>query len=77
VDDLPTVVVTTMPRCNPGSLSPQQYPMSFVYLLAADCYPAGGTPFPTKSTSQIQKVKLQALPGLNRLILRWVYADSR
>ncbi|MBV8459107.1 MAG: c-type cytochrome [Acetobacteraceae bacterium] len=64
VDDLRTVVVTTMPGSNPGSLSPQQYADVIAYLLASDCYPAGDAAFPIKSTPQIQKAKLLSPSGV-------------
>lgn len=58
VANLRHVVVTTMPRSNPGSLSPKQYADVLAYLLAVDCYPAGGQPFPTEATPGIQQTLL-------------------
>ena len=59
VEDMRHVVVSTMPRNNPGSLSDQQYANVLAYLLASDCYPAGQTPFPTKETPKLKNTKLQ------------------
>ena len=59
VADLRTIVVTQMPRDNPGSLSPDQYAAVLAYLLGKDCYPAGQDKFPTKATDAIDNAKLQ------------------
>lgn len=58
VANLRHVVVTTMPRSNPGSLSPKQYADVLAYLLAVDCYPAGEQPFPTEARPSIQQTPL-------------------
>jgi Cytochrome C oxidase, cbb3-type, subunit III len=63
VADLRTIVVTTMPRSNPGSLSPQQYADVLAYLLDRDCYPAGQQPFPTTATDAIENAKLEPMNG--------------
>ena len=52
--DLRQIVVTTMPRDNPGSLSPEQYAQVLAYLLAYDCYPAGQKKFPTQVTPELK-----------------------
>ncbi|HTJ25947.1 MAG TPA: cytochrome c [Candidatus Limnocylindria bacterium] len=39
-------VTTEMPFDNPGSLTPEQYADVIAYLLAANCYPAGASPYP-------------------------------
>ena len=46
MSDLRTTVVQNMPFSNPGSLTPKQYADVLAFLLAANCYPAGSTPFP-------------------------------
>jgi polar amino acid transport system substrate-binding protein len=66
VADLRTIVVTTMPRSNPGSLSPQQYADILAYLLDRDCYPAGQQPFPTTATNAIKDAKLKPMSGGQR-----------
>ena len=53
------VVVTTMPRSNPGSLSDKQYADVIAYLLSVDCYPAGKSEFPTKTTAQLEHTQMQ------------------
>ncbi|HLH91787.1 MAG TPA: hypothetical protein VKX28_25445 [Xanthobacteraceae bacterium] len=57
------LVVTSMPRDNPGSLSPTQYADVLAYLLAADCYPAGRKQFPTTATPDIKGAELHPLVG--------------
>jgi polar amino acid transport system substrate-binding protein len=64
VEDLRQLVVTTMPRDNPGSLSPQQYADVLAYLLAVDCYPAGPKPFPTAPTAQLENTHLKLLENV-------------
>ena len=61
IADLRNVIVSTMPRSNPGSLSPQDYANVIAYLLAADCYPAGKQKFPTAVTPQIKGTDLRPL----------------
>lgn len=61
-DNLRTVVVTTMPRDNPGTLSPAQYADVIAFLLASDCYRVGQTAFPTTPTPTIQHAALQIPP---------------
>ena len=58
VADLRHIVVTSMPRSNPGSLSKQQYADVLAYLLAVDCYPAGKQLFPKDTSSDLQNAKL-------------------
>jgi polar amino acid transport system substrate-binding protein len=59
VENLRQIVLTTMPRSNPGSLSSQQYADVLAYLLASDCLPAGNSAFPTKTTPALTKTPLQ------------------
>jgi polar amino acid transport system substrate-binding protein len=66
VADLRTIVVTTMPRDNPGSLSPDQYAAVLAYLLGKDCYPAGQDKFPTTATEQIDNAKLQPVNAADK-----------
>ncbi|MEX6507011.1 c-type cytochrome [Jiella sp. M17.18] len=62
--DLRHIVVTSMPRSNPGSLSKQQYAEVLAYLLAVNCYPAGDKPFPQATDSQLQNAKLHPVAGM-------------
>lgn len=64
VGNLRGLVVSSMPRDNPGSLSPQQYSEVLAYLLAVNCYPAGTQKFPTKNTAALKKTKLRTLDGV-------------
>ena len=64
VANLRTIVTSTMPRNNPGSLSKKQYADVLAYLLADNCYPAGQTRFPTQGTSKLKHTALKALPGV-------------
>ncbi len=59
IDNLRKLIVTSMPRDNPGTLSPTQYADVIAFLLAANCFPAGQTPFPTQPTPQIQHAALK------------------
>jgi polar amino acid transport system substrate-binding protein len=63
VADLQNVVVSTMPRSNPGSLSQRQYSDVLAYLLAVNCFPAGQSRFPTKTTPKLTRVHLLAPKG--------------
>lgn len=58
VNDLRNVVVTMMPRSDPGSLSPKQYAEVLAYLLAEDCLPAGQKAFPTQSTAELKSTRM-------------------
>ncbi len=49
-----TIVTQNMPLNNPGSLSDPQYAAIMAYLLAANCYPAGATAFPTEDTPALK-----------------------
>ena len=53
-----TIVTQNMPLNNPGSLSDPQYAAIMAYLLAANCYPAGTTPFPTQDTPAFAKITM-------------------
>ena len=46
VSILNTIVTQNMPLSDPGSLQPADYANVMAYLLAANCYPAGSTPYP-------------------------------
>jgi polar amino acid transport system substrate-binding protein len=63
VDNVRHLVVTTMPRNNPGSLSPEQYADVLAYLLAADCLPAGNSAFPAETTPALRNTPLQSPAG--------------
>jgi polar amino acid transport system substrate-binding protein len=65
VATLRSLVVANMPMDRPGSLSAQQYADVVSFLLASDCYPAGHTPFPTQSTAELARTKLQPLGHVN------------
>jgi mono/diheme cytochrome c family protein len=62
VSDMRTLVTTSMPLNNPGSLSSKEYAQVLAFLLASDCYPAGNRPFPTKDTTQLKHTQLQQPP---------------
>jgi polar amino acid transport system substrate-binding protein len=53
-----TILTQNMPLNNPGSLSDPQYAAIMAYLLAANCYPAGTTPFPTQDTPAFAKITM-------------------
>ncbi len=63
VGNLRTLVVSSMPLSNPGSLTPQQYAEVLAFLLASDCYPAGRQPFPRNDTAQLEHIPLTFVPG--------------
>jgi polar amino acid transport system substrate-binding protein len=63
VSDMRTLVVSSMPLNDPGSLSPKQYAQVLAFLLASDCYPAGNTPFPTKDTAKLKHTPLKPPPN--------------
>ena len=64
VSDMRYLVVNSMPLNNPGSLSDKQYAQVMAFLLAADCYPPGNTPFPAKDTAKLKHTKLAPLKGV-------------
>ena len=64
VGDLRALVLTTMPRSNPGSLKPQQYAQVLAYLLAVNCYPPGHSNFPTKKNAALNKTPLEPLSNV-------------
>jgi mono/diheme cytochrome c family protein len=66
VADMRSIVVTQMPRDNPGSLLPDQYAAVLAYLLGKDCYPAGHEEFPTKATDTIKNAKLHSVSASDR-----------
>ncbi len=66
VADMRTIVVTQMPRDNPGSLSPEQYAAVLAYLLDKDCYPAGQNQFPTKATDPIKNARLRSVSASDK-----------
>lgn len=55
---LRTIVTENMPFNNPGSLTAGQYAEVLAYLLAANCYPAGTTPFPEHATANLAHLKI-------------------
>ncbi len=61
-----TIVVTQMPRNNPGSLTPDQYSEVLAYLLDKDCYPAGQSNFPTQATDEIKDAKLHPVKAADK-----------
>ena len=63
VENFRDVVVSTMPRSNPGSLTEKQYAQVLAYLLSVDCYPAGQTKFPTKATAKLKHTQMQTPEG--------------
>jgi len=63
VADMRNLVVSAMPASNPGSLLPEQYADVLAYLLAADCYPAGGKSFPTTATPALKQADLHPIQG--------------
>ncbi len=66
VADMRHLVVTQMPRDNPGSLSPDQYAAVIAYLLDKDCYPAGQDKFPTQVTEPIKNAKLHPVKAADK-----------
>lgn len=66
VADLRTIIVTQMPRSNPGSLSPDQYAAVIAFLLGKDCYPAGQDKFPSQATDRIKNAKLQPVSAADK-----------
>lgn len=60
---LNTVVTQSMPLDNPGSLSATQYAAIISYILAANCYPAGATPYPSDGTVPDRAAKVATQNG--------------
>ncbi len=58
-----TLVFTMMPLDAAGTLPPKQYAEVMAFLLAANCYPAGKTAFPTADQPGFGKIQLAPLPG--------------
>jgi mono/diheme cytochrome c family protein len=54
-------VTNEMPLDNPAGLTPAQYANVIAYLLAANCYPAGSTPYPAdgRIPNRTEKVATQ------------------
>ena len=52
-----TLVFTMMPLNAAGTLPPVQYAQIMAYLLAANCYPAGSTPFPADDRPEFAKIQ--------------------
>ncbi len=63
-----TIVFTMMPLNAGGSLTPKQYAEVTAYILASNCLPAGGTPFPEDDSPALDQVQLHPLahPPANR-----------
>jgi polar amino acid transport system substrate-binding protein len=57
------IVSELMPLNSPASLSPQDAASVMAYLLASDCYPPGGKPFPASDRPAFAKIKLGPVPG--------------
>ena len=57
------IVFELMPRNAPASLSADENASVMAYLLAADCYPSGTTPFPASDQPAFTKIKLGPVPG--------------
>jgi polar amino acid transport system substrate-binding protein len=66
VADMRNIIVTQMPRDNPGSLSPDQYAAVIAFLLDKDCYPAGQSKFPTKATDEIKNAQLHPVKAADK-----------
>lgn len=64
VADLHNTIAATMPRNDPGSLSPKLYAQVTAYLLATDCYPAGQNRLPIQAAKAEKNADLQALKGV-------------
>jgi mono/diheme cytochrome c family protein len=56
-------VTHEMPQDNPGSLAPAQYAAIIAYLLAANCYPSGTTPYPADGTVPNRTTKVATQGG--------------
>jgi cytochrome c5 len=63
LEDVRTLVFENMPLSDPGSLKPDQYASVMAFLLASNCYPAGGKPFPSKDDPSFSKTKIGPVPG--------------
>jgi polar amino acid transport system substrate-binding protein len=57
------IVFDMMPMNAAKSLSPEQYAQVMAFILASNCYPAGGTPFPSANKPDLAKIKLAPVPG--------------
>lgn len=66
VGDLRNLVVQTMPRNDPGSLSSKQYSQVLAYLLSANCFQAGDQEFPARETSTLDNTPLKIQKDTNR-----------
>jgi mono/diheme cytochrome c family protein len=64
VENMRHVIVNQMPADNPGSLSPKQYAEVEAYVMARNCYPAGNTKFPQKSTKMLKTTRLVPQSGV-------------
>ena len=60
---LRTIVTQKMPFNDPGSLNPKQYAEVMAYLLAANCYAAGGRPFPEHHSAALDGMQLPNPPA--------------
>lgn len=65
VENMRHVIVNQMPADNPGSLLPKQYAEVEAYVMARNCYPAGKTKFPQKSTKVLKTTKLVPQSGVS------------
>jgi polar amino acid transport system substrate-binding protein len=57
------LVFENMPFNAPHSLSPAEYADALAFILASNCYPAGGTPFPTANNPEFAKIMIGPVPG--------------
>jgi polar amino acid transport system substrate-binding protein len=57
------VVTHEMPMDDPASLTPTQYAAILAYLLAANCYPAGSTAYPTDGAVPNRTMKVATQGG--------------
>ncbi len=61
LSDMRTTVFENMPFSNPGSLTPAQYANVMAFLLASNCLPSNGKPFPTANSPSLATIKFAAL----------------
>lgn len=57
------IVFNLMPRNSPASLPPEEGADVMAFLLASNCYPAGGTPFPATDNPAFANIKLGPRPA--------------
>ena len=57
------LVFQTMPFNSPGTLTPEQYASVMAFLLAANCFPSGGHPFPQQEDDAFKSMTLHPPAG--------------